>query len=316
MRYLQILVALFSTVVFAQPATPPPVYSAAAAYDSGHSTLLTFGGFTGRGYSGATWQWQDKSWKSVSVAGPAPRNGAAMTFDAARQRYVLFGGDTRERMFGDTWEFDGTSWTQVSTDGPTGRIGHQLVYDSKRRLVVMFGGMTTVGGIKTLADTWEWDGRVWRRRSTDGPAARALFAMTYDPSIDRVVLFGGTTLTTTPPPPDDTQSDTWEWDGTRWVVTPGGGPTPRDHVTMAFDPMAKRVVLVGGSGRDGSLSDVWQRVGRRWSRVDAQDTPAVAGHHVFVSAAGVPLVFGGFGARGPTAEIWQMTGTVWKRERQ
>lgn len=316
MRYAFILGIPLSAPLLNRTAAPAPVYSSAAAYDTARATLLTFGGFTGRGYSSATWQWRDGEWASVSGAGPAPRNGAAMTYDAARQRFVLFGGDTRERMFADTWEFDGKTWTQVSSNGPTGRIGHQLAFDQQRRVVVMFGGMVTVGGIKTLADTWEWDGREWRQRNTTGPTARALFAMAYDANINRVVLFGGTTLTAMPPTPEDARADTWEWDGIRWSPTTVSGPSARDHVDMAYDPSAKRLVLVGGSGPDGALDDVWQRTGHQWSRVDAQHTPAVAGHHVFVNTSGVAHVFGGFGPQGPVADIWQLNGTTWARVRQ
>jgi hypothetical protein len=48
------------------------------------------------------------------------------------------------------------------------------------------------GRMVPLGDTWEWNGSAWTRAATTGPAGRTLQAMAYDPSVKKVVLFGGT----------------------------------------------------------------------------------------------------------------------------
>ena len=62
-----------------------------------------------------------------------------------------------------------------------------------------------------FGDTWEFDGGKWDRVATSGPPPRVHHAMQYDPSLKRVVVFGGFT----PGGPD--LGDSWAWDGSRWT---------------------------------------------------------------------------------------------------
>jgi hypothetical protein len=62
------------------------------------------------------------------------------------------------------------------------------------------------------SDTWAWDGKTWTRVATEGPPARIQFAMGYDSSRDRVVLFGGVN-----DKPQRVLNDVWEFDGTKWT---------------------------------------------------------------------------------------------------
>ena len=76
---------------------------------------------------------------------------------------------------------------------PAARFGHSMVYDSASGLMIMFGGgpeYTTV-----FNDTWAYDpaGNTWTELSPSGtlPPGRIQPAMLYDPSSDRLIMFGG-----------------------------------------------------------------------------------------------------------------------------
>jgi hypothetical protein len=316
---LALVAGLASTLAIPQaeaPAAPRGLYSTAAAFDAARGRLVVFGGYGAGGYSGETWEW-DGAWHRVDAAGPDPRNWPVMVFDTRRNRLVLFGGDTRDRLFGDTWAYDGKAWTKLA-DGPDPRTGHGMAYDSARDRVVLFGGSTrrldNGAPAPSVADTWEFDGRAWTKCGDSGPAGRSLFGIAYDASLQRTIVFGGGRMTAMPPPASDTLGDTWEWDGARWTEETGAGPAPRDHVSMAYDPAGRRIVLAGGANpAEGMLAETWQRVGKRWSRTEYTATPALAGHHVLFDArASRPLIFGGFASRQqPTASIWGLAGQAW-----
>lgn len=301
---------------------PRPLYSVAAAFDETRGRLVVFGGYGQGGYSGETWEWDGRQWMRTAADGPAPRNSPVMVFDSRRNRMVMFGGDTRDRLFGDTWAYDGRSWTKLAEEGPAPRSTHMLAYDAARDRVVLFGGFTQRNGRQPagyLSDTWEFDGSRWTRVAEGGPDGRTLAAFAYDASARKVVMFGGSGPNPNPagpPPPSATLGDTWEWDGRRWQQVTGDAPPARDHVSMAYDAGAKRLVMSGGHrAGGGQLDDVWQRVGTRWSRVSATGTPALAGHRVLYDANARRItLFGGFGpADGPTADIWLLNGDTWGR---
>ena len=84
-----------------------------------------------------------------------------------------------------------------------------MAYDAARARVVLFGGVDPAG--TALADTWEWDGSDWTKRTpAASPPARMSHALAFDLIRAKVVLFGGTVY------PATFFADTWEWDGTTW----------------------------------------------------------------------------------------------------
>jgi hypothetical protein len=66
-----------------------------------------------------------------------------------------------------------------------------MVYDPARAVSVLFGGRTPNGTYPT--DTWEYDGRSWRRIATIRPAGRIGHVMVMDTVRNREVLYGGVT---------------------------------------------------------------------------------------------------------------------------
>jgi hypothetical protein len=214
---------------------------------------------------GDTWEWDGETWTEGGLTGatPPPAQNVSLTFHKGLGKSLLFG--TNWDYVRINWLWDGATWTEVPwTDGEepsTRRISGGMVYDKRRGVVVLVAGEPVgkflycqdycaddpspacpvgceiweadqAGHPLLLPDTWEWDGELWKFRSTgregagssDGlalpggeddeyyrtgvsPTQRAGHEMVYDTERDVTVLFGG--LWT---------SDVWEWDGDRWTI--------------------------------------------------------------------------------------------------
>jgi hypothetical protein len=134
---------------------------------------------------------------------PAPNTaGALLAGNAALSAGVSRGG-----------------WTRVDLGVPLHRFGHALAYDEARGVTVLYGGLAyyqpsdspSADQLKTLDDTWEWDGNTWVQRfppTSLGPLAGHLMA--YDAARGVTVLYGGVV--------DGLQStEVYEWDGADWT---------------------------------------------------------------------------------------------------
>jgi hypothetical protein len=252
-------------------------------------------------------------WTQKQDIGPRRRYQHAMAYDAARARVVLFGGiDVGLTVsLGDTWEWDGQIWIQVSDFGPAPRSRHAMAYDAGRHRLVLFGGLTGFGdNLKTLADTWEWNGEYWMQVADTGPSERHDTAMAYDASIGRVVLYGGSGLGST---------QTWEWDGEAWTQTESEiGPGQRIGHAMAYDEVRKRLVLFGGEplqqGEATGTNDTWERNGAVWARV-ADTGPERTHFPAMAFDSKRVILFGGRAGSGSTAytsgATWQWDGKHW-----
>ena len=105
------------------------------------------------------------------------------------------------------------------------RQAHAMSYDSARAVTVLFGGLAA----EYSGETWEWNGAVWRERSTSGPALRYSHAMAYDAARNRTVLFGGYT----PIFNNHFSAETWIWDGNSWTHPTVAGPSARYQAQAA-----------------------------------------------------------------------------------
>jgi N-acetylneuraminic acid mutarotase len=59
--------------------------------------------------------------------------------------------------------------------------------------LILYGGVppSTNGSEQTLADTWEFDGKLWTQVQDIGPGPLEGAQMTFDSGRSRIVLFGG-----------------------------------------------------------------------------------------------------------------------------
>jgi hypothetical protein len=270
--------------------------------------VILFAG-KGRDYYNDTWAYAaaTNAWSNLSPAGPLPpaRFGHAMAYSSATGRVVAFGGalEATGQPAGDTWTFDpaADAWSQAQPAvAPPPRLYPAMVDDPATGTEILFGGWT---GSNAFNDTWTFDPRTgtWAdRKPAAAPPARWGASMVYDPTADRVILFGGLADSYD----GSTRfGDTWAYDAVAntWTELRPAGDTPpsRGYATMAWDPASGRAVLFGGfAGGSNLLGDTWayDPTATSWTHLDPPGTPpAVRDFHSMVYDAtgkGI-LMFGG-----------------------
>ncbi len=176
-----------------------------------------------------------------------------------------------------------------------------MAYDSLRGVTVMFGGFVHYAQTDVhLRDTWEYDGRRWVRKSTEGPSPRFWPAMAYDSRRGVTVLFGGGTY-------DGRYTrfnDTWEWDGVEWSLRATSGPTARYAAAMAYDEHRGVVVLYGGN-QEGKRGDMWEWDGQSWVDNQAGSHIRMSDPHMVYDSARRVLTLTGLG------QTWEFNGAEW-----
>lgn len=192
-------------------------------------------------------------------------------------------------------------WTQRSE--MRRRVLPSLVDQPSRQRLLAYGGFTTDG---VLADTWEWDGLGWIRRTpSTNPGPRSAAATTFDSKRQRVLLFGGVKLLA--PPYPAASAELWQWNGSEWstVSTPHAPPSVAGAV-FTWDPETHRGLLFSGGTpvptQDGNaemqaVDLYWSFDGRDWSEIAAPQVRPAA--RAFASSIWDPigkrmLVHGGF----------------------
>jgi hypothetical protein len=304
-----LVIALSCLGTFASNAAPPATYSVNAAYDEKRGRLVVFGGFFLSDVFDDTWEWDGTTWRQVATSGPSPRFASGMVYDAQRERVILFGGSRGGGAggeLGDTWEWNGTQWTQVATTGPSARITPSMVYDRARGRIVLFGGLAAAN--TRLNDTWEWNGTSWERVLAAGPATRGLSGMAYDEKRGVTVLFGGDHDGTA----NGLLRDTWLFDGRTWTeVTSADGPSARDHVAMAYDPVLERIVLFGGG--DSEEAGAWQWNGAQWQTFTATGPEWRDFPRMVTDRAGTRVLMYGGSVGPPSNELWILSCDRWSQ---
>jgi hypothetical protein len=180
---------------------------------------------------------------------------------------------------------------------------------------------TTVADVTTTTAQGNMAPAVWTNLATSGdtPAARSYFAMAYDPTTDRTILFGGSG--------GDTKfGDTWALDLTSktWTKIPetGGGPSARDYCQMVYDPVGNDLLLFGGADDSGDRNDLWafDVTSNTWTRLSPSGTlpPAREGHAMtYEPDKKQVLVFGGLNSDSGTLfnDLWayDVTANTWTK---
>ena len=251
-----------------------------------------------------------------------------MTYDSARGRTVLFGGSNYlHRPQADTWEWDGQAWAQRTPPAaPTNPVlaDFKVVYNSTRQRVVMFWASLDAAA-QHQSQTWEYDGQTWTRMNPAmSPPVRTGFALAYDSTRDRVVLFGGIRyhLVAGRYQPGPDYDDTWEWDGNTWTqATPAISPRGRNGHAMAYDAARQKVVLFSGHDEGPPIGDTWTWDGATWSLVATPVSPQGRYNHrmAYDSVRQRVVMHGGqtwadFG--GHLGDTWEWDGQIWIQRAQ
>jgi hypothetical protein len=135
-----------------------------------------------------------------SINRPRPRAGNSATYDPLRDRMIVIGGDNTSQSQ-DRWEVLSLSfsnpptWTHLPDVPPeAGFWNHTAIYDPARDRIVVFGS----GASNGTNDVWALSlapTPLWIHLSPTGnlPTRRYSMSGTYDPSTDRMLIYGGFT---------------------------------------------------------------------------------------------------------------------------
>ncbi|MFH1230427.1 MAG: putative Ig domain-containing protein [Planctomycetota bacterium] len=151
----------------------------------------------------------------------------------------------------------------------------------------------------TLSLTQNW----FKRLPATLPLARTDHAMAYDSVRQRTVLFGGCDSVSL--------SDTWEWNGTNWILRASGTPPAQDGHAMVYDSVRQKTVLFGGSGWGNGT---WEWNGTSWG-LHFDTAPSARCWHAMAYdlLRQKTVLFGGFTGTGFSNETWEWNGINWTR---
>ena len=295
----------------------------AAAYDPRHGRTLAV-------TPDGTFAWSGEGFQRLvppppDALGPASTLGVAVAYDTRCDQLITFGGvnleDSTETPLAATWRFTGTTWQLIARPpgaAPGARSFATMAYDARRDRVVMFGGASST--TTELGDGWELD-------TSDGCAAprwvpvppgasspppRREATLTYDDDRRVSVLHGGLVHLDGIGSSTAVLGDTWEWDGTSWTerVAPGAtAPDPRRGHGAAYDPVSRRLVLVGGvtpSGTTATTRAFDAATGDWTDLVSVVEARPRSGHTLVRDRHGL-LAFGGEGPNGKPATMARLT---------
>jgi N-acetylneuraminic acid mutarotase len=264
---------------------------------------------------------------------PEARFGHRMVYDSFNKRTLLYGGsieDSETVYFDDTWTFDAfkNEWTKLNpATKPLGRISPGLAYDSDDQVVVLFGGFGGSGTGNRLSDTWLFDVKTgnWREANPSrSPQARSDMGITYDPSLKKVILFGGLNDKT-----PGVLDDTWVYDipSNSWTeLKPVSKPKPQYGLSIVYDPVNEKTLLYEGHwiiswptehGYDGGVW-TYNSTGNMWMKINPEASPI--GRYWFGAAFNQDkaemVVFGGAQTSVlPTenTDIYNSSQNIWKK---
>jgi hypothetical protein len=146
------------------------------------------------------------------------------------------------------------------------------------------------------------------------PSPRDGAATAFDARDGYLVLFGGCTKKDCP------NGETWRYQDGGWFnLTPGlaRAPAPRTDAAMVYDASDGYLLLFGGLGAAGPLSDTWIFQYGQWTPLSlpsaAPVPPARTSAGITYDAADSDvLLFGGAAANGaPLGDTWGFAGGLW-----
>ena len=225
-----------------------------------------------------------------TIGRTSPVGGDVTWYDAARAGVFALrrtGTGASVRWIESRYDAPTSTWIETANvaAAPTDPQGTQVGTDH----AYVVGASGRLLDVDQSGKISAWSSGAWSARpAANAPPSRRQFALAYDVTRDRVVLFGGTA------------ADTWEWDGASWARVATTGPAA-DVVpgSMVYDATRKKTVL-GIGGRD-----TWVWDGISWTST-GKTTPA--------NASRAPLVWNS--DRSKIAFVagnamWEWNGSAW-----
>lgn len=232
----------------APAASPTARFGAQLVYDAARGVAVLYGGLASAisipPPTSETWEWNGVTWTQATPAANAgPRYRYAACYDSLRSRVVIYGGATTQLLTvpnNQTWEYQGTTWSLATTNGNPGpRDRAAMCFHAGFGKAVLFGGYD---GVSLSNQTWIYDGvaGTWNQVVATGPvpAGRNAATLVYDAQRGVCVLTGGQDA-------NGPLTDTWTFDGVRWLQQPTTTQAVRDHMA-AYLPTIAHVVKFGG----------------------------------------------------------------------
>jgi hypothetical protein len=245
---------------------------AAAVYDPVGLRMIVYGGYDGVSFLGDLWSLDlspatltGSLWTPLSATGtpPSARVGCAAAYDAANQRVLFFGGQDAGGYRNDLHVLSlagSPAWSGPSVSGlpPAGRSFATASYDPSRQTLLVYAGEDAGGAYADLlvlaiptglSFTWS------APAVSSAPVGRSRHAAVFDPSGDRLLVFGGLD--------NDPAGDGSVMNGETWAFSPASSAwTP-------FAPAASPGFRVGHAG-------VWDSLNRRLVVASGNDTAGLA----------------------------------------
>jgi WD40 repeat protein len=235
-----------------------------------------------------------------SEGNPGRGGGTVLDSDGGR---VFFLGSYGE----PSWAFDLTSgeWNEVLSMPPaveddpwTASIGPSFYVPSAGMIVAIRQDDGVTMGYNVEADSWSE-----LVPSIDALVGRIGGSPVYDPTSDKVVMFGGAQWGRTNEGFHVGLADTWIFDpatATWTEVTPAVSPPPRVRHVMVYDTASDRIVVFGGSDHNISgetLNDTWayDTETNTWTEMHpaASPPPRAGAYGWYDPVADRTFVFGG-----------------------
>jgi len=223
---------------------------------------------------------------------------------------------------GETWAYDPVNggWENRKAGFAPSVVGARVAYDSRADRMIVFGGLPgdyTPGHFRPASsptdETWAYDyksNRWAQMHPKVSPPGRNFYALAYDETSDRVILFGGTGDY------DTVLGDTWAYDYSHdsWTeMSPPTAPSKRSFSQMAYDVARDRMVLFGGTddGRGSGyarMRDTWtyDYDSNRWTELKIPG-PSARAYHMLAydrESKQVVLFGGGGGPNDYDNQVW------------
>ena len=265
--------------------TPPSGRGGQSAiYDPVRDRVLFFGGGGSTPYTNELWALTlsgGPAWSQIVPTGtpPSARKYSAAIYDPVRDQMLVFGGVGSGGYGNDVWSLSMAGdpvWSQLSPTGtpPSGRYLTSAIYDPVRDQMLIFGGSSTSGYVN---DTWALAlaSPAWTHLAPGGtlPSARYGHSAIYDPTRDRMIVYGGATASA--------------YLNEAWSLAPGGSPTwaqlapaltpplGRHRNCAIYDPNMDRMIVYGGVNASTYFGDLWDL---KWAASLAAEPPAPPSH--------------------------------------
>jgi len=284
---------------------PAARYLGALAYAPSSAGLILFGGINSSFVpQPGTWLWNGTSWTQLSVTyEPAARSQQGMARDANGDM-ILFGGNSQSTRFYDTqaWTptFPGSTtsyWLVRTPRSPTVEVA-KLAYVPERGRTIM------LGRYGQIAETWEFDGRVWAHVESawDTLPRNAEDEIAYDEASGEVLAYVCTI----------DSCDLYRYTGAAWELIVVTNKPVHAGAKLVFDRARQRMLLVGGSEAGPATVSTMAWDGTQWSTLQlSSECPATTQQAVTYDRFRARVVmFGGSSTRG---ETWELTATAWQQ---